>query len=109
LFALFFSPLIAMIGGYPPITAPALTIVGAMMMQNVTKIEWQDYTESIPAFLTIIGIPLSYSIADGLALGFISYAIIKAFGGRGREISWLTYTLAIVLILYFVFVRSRMG
>ncbi|HZR05027.1 MAG TPA: NCS2 family permease [Candidatus Udaeobacter sp.] len=109
LFALFFSPLIAMIGGYPPITAPALTIVGAMMMQNVTKIEWKDHTESIPAFLIIIGIPLSYSIADGLALGFISYAIIKAFSGRGREISWLTYTLAIVLVLYFVLVRSRMG
>jgi adenine/guanine/hypoxanthine permease len=89
LVALFFSPLIAMIGGYPPITAPALTIVGAMMMQNVNRIEWKDYTESIPAFLIIIGIPLSYSIADGLALGFISYALIKAFSGRGREISWL--------------------
>src|SRR5437773_541281 len=109
LLALFFSPLIAMIGGYPPITAPALTIVGAMMMQNVGKMEWKDYTESIPAFLISIGIPLSYSIADGLALGFISYAIIKAFSGRGREISWLTYVLAIVLVLYFVFVRSRMG
>jgi adenine/guanine/hypoxanthine permease len=109
LLALFFSPLIAMIGGYPPITAPALTIVGAMMMQNVAKIEWKDYIESIPAFLIIIGIPLSYSIADGLALGFISYAIIKAFSGRTREISWLTYVLAIVLVLYFVFVRSRMG
>jgi AGZA family xanthine/uracil permease-like MFS transporter len=109
LLALFFSPLIAMIGGYPPITAPALTIVGAMMMQNVAKIEWKDYTESIPAFLIIIGIPLSYSIADGLALGFISYAIIKALSGRSREISWLTYVLAIVLVLYFVFVRSRMG
>ena len=109
LLALFFSPLIAMIGGYPSITAPALTIVGAMMMQNVAKIEWKDYTESIPAFLISIGIPLSYSIADGLALGFISYAIIKAFSGRGREISWLTYVLAIVLVLYFVFVRSRMG
>jgi adenine/guanine/hypoxanthine permease len=113
LFALFFSPLIAMIGGYPPITAPALTIVGAMMMQNVAKIDWKDYTESIPAFLIMIGIPLSYSIADGLALGFISYAIIKAFSGRSREISWLTYVLAIVLaivlVLYFVFVRSRMG
>jgi adenine/guanine/hypoxanthine permease len=107
--ALFFSPLIAMIGGYPPITAPALAIVGAMMMQNVSKIEWKDYTESIPAFLIIIGIPLSYSIADGLALGFISYAIIKAFSGRGREISWLTYLLAIVLLLYFVVVRSRAG
>ena len=73
------------------------------------KIEWKDYTESIPAFLIIIGIPLSYSIADGLALGFISYAIIKAFSARSREISWLTYILAMVLVLYFVFVRSRMG
>lgn len=109
LVALFFSPVIAMIGAYPPITAPALTIVGAMMMQNVAKIEWKDYTESIPAFLIIIGIPLSYSIADGLALGFISYAVIKAFSGRGREIGWVTYLLAIVLVLYFVFVRSRMG
>jgi len=109
LLALFFSPVIAMIGGYPPITAPALTIVGAMMMQNVAKIEWKDYTESIPAFLIIIGIPLSYSIADGLALGFFSYAIIKAFSGRSREISWLTYILALVLVLYFVFVRSRMA
>jgi AGZA family xanthine/uracil permease-like MFS transporter len=109
LIALFFSPLIAMIGAYPPITAPALTIVGAMMMQNVAKIEWKDYTESIPAFLIIVGIPFSYSIADGLALGFISYAVVKAFSGRGREISWLTYLLAIVLVLYFVFVRSRMG
>ena len=109
LLALFFSPLIAMIGGYPPITAPALTIVGAMMMQNVTKIDWKDYTESIPSLLIITGIPLSYSIADGLALGFISYAIIKGFTGRSREISWLTYILAIVLMLYFVFVRSRMS
>ena len=107
--ALFFSPVIAMIGSYPPLTAPALTIVGAMMMQNVTKIKWTDYTESIPAFLILIGIPLSYSIADGLALGFISYAVIKAFSGRGREIGWLAYLLAIVLVSYFVFVRSRMG
>src|SRR5436190_23774504 len=109
LVALFFSPVIAMIGAYSPITAPALTIVGAIMMQNVTKIEWKDYTESIPAFLIIVGIPFSYSIADGLALGFTSYAIIKAFSGRAREISWLTYLLAIVLVLYFVFLRSRIG
>jgi AGZA family xanthine/uracil permease-like MFS transporter len=109
LFALFFSPLIAMIGSYPSITAPALAIVGAMMMQNVTKIHWKDYSESIPAFLIIIGIPFSYSIADGLALGFISYPVIKGFSGRGREISWLTYLLAIVLVLYFVFVRTKMS
>ena len=109
LLALFFSPLIAMVGSYPPITAPALVIVGAMMIQNVTKIDWKDHSEAIPSFLTLIGIPLSYSIADGLALGFISYPIIKLFSGRGREVSWLTYGLAAVLVLYFIFVRSRMG
>jgi len=57
----------------------------------------------------LVGIPLSYSIADGLALGFITYPIIKLLSGRGREIGWLTYLLAIVLVLYFIFVRSRMG
>ncbi len=107
LLALFFSPVIAMLGSYPPITAPALVIVGAMMMRNVTKIDWNDYSECIPAFLTLVGIPLSYSIADGLALGFISYPIIKFFSGRGREIGWLTYVLAAILILYFIFVRSK--
>jgi len=109
LLALFFSPLVAMLGSYPPITAPALVIVGALMMQNVAKIQWSDSTESIPAFLTLIGIPLSYSIADGLALGFISYPIIKLFAGRGREVGWLGYGLAAVLLAYFVFVRSQMG
>ena len=57
----------------------------------------------------MIGIPLSYSIADGFALGFISYPIIKLFSGKGRQIGWLTYVLAVVLVSYFVFVRSRMG
>jgi len=80
-----------------------------MMMQNVAKVDWRDHTESIPALLTLIGIPLSYSIADGLALGFISYPILKFFSGRGREAGWLTYILAILLVLYFVFVRSKMG
>jgi adenine/guanine/hypoxanthine permease len=109
LLALFFSPLIAMVGSYPPITAPALVIVGAMMMQNVAKIDWKDYTESVPAFLTLIGIPLSYSIADGLALGFIAYPIIKLLAGRGREVGWLTCLLALVLVAYFVFVRGKVG
>jgi len=108
LLALFFSPLIAMVGSYPPITAPALVIVGAMMIQNVAKIDWKDYSESVPAFLTMIGIPLSFSIADGLALGFINYPVIKLFAGKGREVGWLTYVLAVVLVLYFVFVRSKM-
>lgn len=109
LLALFFSPLIAMVGSYPPITAPALVIVGAMMIQNVTKVCWKDYSESVPAFLTMIGIPLSYSIADGLALGYISYPVIKLFSGKGRELGWLSYLLAVLLAAYFVFVRSGMG
>jgi AGZA family xanthine/uracil permease-like MFS transporter len=109
LLALFFSPVIGMVGSYPPITAPALVIVGAMMMQNVAKIEWRDHSEAIPAFLTLLGIPLSYSIADGLALGFISYPMIKLLSGRGRELGWLTYVLAAALLAYFLFVRSRMA
>jgi len=109
LIALFFSPLVAMIGSYPPLTSPALVIVGAMMMQNVARIDWKDHTESLPAFLTLIGIPLSYSIADGLALGFIGYPLIKLLSGRGREAGWLNYTLGSALVVYFVFVRSRMA
>jgi AGZA family xanthine/uracil permease-like MFS transporter len=106
LLALFFSPIIIMVGSYAPITAPALVSVGAMMMRNVVKIDWRDPTESVPAFLIIVGIPLSYSICDGLALGFIAYPILKFFGGRGREVRWLTYVLGIVLVAYFIFVRS---
>jgi AGZA family xanthine/uracil permease-like MFS transporter len=105
LLALFFSPLIAMIGSYPPITSPALVIVGSMMMRNVTKIDWDNYAESLPAFLIMIGIPLSFSIADGLAVGFIAYPIVKLCAGQGREVKWLMYGMAVVLVAYFLFVR----
>jgi AGZA family xanthine/uracil permease-like MFS transporter len=105
--ALFFGPLIAMVGSYPPITAPALVIVGATMLRNVTKIDWSDYGESIPAFLILIGIPLSYSIADGLLLGFIIYPIIKVLGGKGQDVTWLMRLLAVVLVVYLVLVRTR--
>jgi AGZA family xanthine/uracil permease-like MFS transporter len=109
LLALFFSPLIAMVASYAPITAPALVLVGALMLRAAEKLDWADYSESIPAFLIMIGIPLSFSIADGLALGFISYPIIKLVAGKGREVNGLMYLLALVLIAYFVFVRGRMG
>ena len=107
--ALFFSPIIAMVGSYPPITAPALVVVGSMMMRNVTKVDWSNYAESMPTFLIIIGIPMTYSVSDGLALGFIAYPIIKLFSGQGRDVKWLMYVTAIVLILYFVFVRMEVG
>jgi AGZA family xanthine/uracil permease-like MFS transporter len=106
---LFFSPVIAMVGSYKPVTAPALVLVGAMMLRHAGQVDWQDYSEAIPAFLIVAGIPLSYSIADGLGLGFTSYTLIKLCSGRGKEVSWLSYFLAAVLILYFLFVRARVG
>ena len=107
--ALLFSPLIGMIGNYLPITAPALIIVGTMMMSNAAQIEWDDPSESVPAFLTLAGIPLTYSIADGLALGFISYPVLKILTGRGRQIGKMSYTVAALLVIYFVFVRARLA
>ncbi|MBM4147579.1 MAG: NCS2 family permease [Lentisphaerae bacterium] len=108
LLALFFCPLVSLVGNYPPVTAPALVIVGAMMVRNVCKVDWNDFSEAVPAFLTMIGIPLSYSIADGLALGFISYPLIKLLSGRGRETGLLMYVLGAALVAYFILVRSRL-
>ena len=107
--ALLFSPLIGMIGNYLPITAPALIIVGTMMMSNASRIEWDDASESIPAFLTMIGIPLAYSIADGLALGFITYPMLKVLTGRGGQIGKMSYGIAALLVIYFVLVRGRLA
>jgi len=108
LLALLFGPLVRAIGAYPPITAPALVLVGVMMLQNARKVAWDDPSEAVPAFLTIAGIPLSYSIADGLALGFVSYPIVKLLGGRGRDVRWLAYLMAALLLAYFLTVRHRL-
>jgi AGZA family xanthine/uracil permease-like MFS transporter len=107
LLALFFSPIVAMFGGYAPVTAPALVIVGGMMLRNVQNLDWDDYTEVLPAFLVLIGIPLSYSIADGLALGFVAYPLVKVLSGRARDVRWVSWLVAALLLGYFVMVRSR--
>jgi AGZA family xanthine/uracil permease-like MFS transporter len=107
LLALFFSPLVALVGSYPPITAPALVVIGSLMIRGVTRMDWSNEAEIVPAFLIILGIPLTYSIADGLALGFIAYPIIKLLAGQGREVRWLMYLLAAVLLAYFIFVRVQ--
>jgi AGZA family xanthine/uracil permease-like MFS transporter len=106
LLAMFCSPCILMIANYPPITAAALVIVGALMLQSIMNIDWNDFSESVPAFLLMIGIPFSYSIADGLILGLLVYPIIKIFSGRGRQVSWILYTLMIILIFYIIFLKS---
>jgi adenine/guanine/hypoxanthine permease len=107
LLALFFSPIIGMVGSYAAITAPALVLVGAMMLRNAMKIDWDDFTESFPSFLILVGIPFSFSIADGLALGFIAHPVLKVFTGRGRDVRWFMYVLALLLGAYFIFIRAR--
>ena len=107
LLALFFHPLIKTVGaGYPigenvflyPVIAPALIIVGSMMLRNVTYIDWDDITESIPAFLTMLMMPLTFSITEGIAFGFISHALLKLVKGKGRQIHWLIYFFAVLFI-----------
>jgi adenine/guanine/hypoxanthine permease len=108
LLALFFYPLVRMIGGgydagggvtLYPIVAPALVLVGVLMMESVTRIRWNDLTEAIPAFLALVTMPLAVSITDGIAFGFISYALLKSATGRARELDWLGYVFAAVFLL----------
>jgi AGZA family xanthine/uracil permease-like MFS transporter len=112
--AVFFQPLVEMVIGdfrvsvngesiqkFPTI-APALIVVGALMMRAIRDIDWDEITESIPAFLTLVTIPLAYSIADGIAIGFISYAAGKLLAGRPKECPVLVYVFAVLLSLKFV-------
>jgi AGZA family xanthine/uracil permease-like MFS transporter len=108
LLALFFHPLVKMIGGgydaghgvtLYPIVAPALILVGIMMMESVREIRWDDFTEAAPAFLTILIMPLSLSITDGIAFGFIAAAVLKACTGRARELDWLAYAFAALFLV----------
>lgn len=97
--SLFLSPLFLMVPAAA--TAPVLILVGTFMMEPVTKIPFSDYTESIPAFLAIIMMPLTYSIAEGIAFGMISYVVLKAFTGHHKEITLVMYILAALFMLKF--------
>ena len=110
LLALIFAPLIGMVGmgiagtggtTLYPVTAPALIVVGFLMTQSILEIPWKDSTESIPAFLTLIGIPLSYSIVDGIAMGFIGHVLLKTATGKFREVSWVSLVVAVVFVVRF--------
>jgi AGZA family xanthine/uracil permease-like MFS transporter len=103
LLALFFTPLVHTVGGYPAITAPALLLVGCMMARNTKRVDWDDYTEAIPSFLIMIGIPFFYNISDGLAAGFVTYPVLKLAAGRGKEVSVLLYVVAVLFVLRYVF------
>ncbi|TCT15672.1 AGZA family xanthine/uracil permease-like MFS transporter [Natranaerovirga pectinivora] len=100
--ALFFSPIFLAIPGFA--TAPALIIVGFYMLDSIKKIDFDDYTEAIPAFLAIIAMPFTFSISEGISFGIISYTLIKLFTGKAKDVNWLMYILTILFILYYVFI-----
>ena len=119
LVAMFFSPVVQMIsGGFAvhdvimvegqqvartftlyPVTSPALIVVGSLMIRSVRDIAWDDFTEALPAFLTLVLMPLTFSITDGMAFGFISYALLKLVTGRAREAHWLIYAFALLFVV----------
>jgi AGZA family xanthine/uracil permease-like MFS transporter len=115
LVALPFSPLISVFGGsvpvpgpeegeifVSPVTAPALIVVGFLMMTAVRLIPWDRYDEAIPAFLTILTLPLTFNISYGIGFGFISYVLIKLAKGRPGEVHPLLYVAAVLFALAFV-------
>lgn len=95
--ALFFTPLIGLVPAFA--TAPALILVGALLMSEVGKINFTDFTDALPAFLTIIMMPLTSSIANGFAFGFISYTIMKIVSGQYKKVSWIMYLVSAAFLI----------
>jgi AGZA family xanthine/uracil permease-like MFS transporter len=115
LLALFLFPLVKMIGGgyaaggslvLYPVVAPALVLVGTMMIPSVRKIAWDEPTDAIPAFLTMVLMPLTVSITDGIAFGFIACAVLKIGTGRTREIHWLVYLFAALFLARYAWLMN---
>ena len=101
---LWFSPLAQTVPTFA--TAPALLYIGVQMMRSVIEIEWHDITEAAPAFLTIAFMPFTYSIADGIAMGFISYAVIKLVCGRAKEVPPMVWIVAVAWAAKFWFLGA---
>lgn len=101
--AAFFGPLVSAVSGLSAITAPALIIVGSLMMGSISKITWDELDEAFPAFLIILSMPLTSSIATGIALGFISYPLLKVVRGRWREVHPLLYVFAVLFFYQLAF------
>ena len=98
------TPLVAVVGkgmegGFNPVTAPALIAVGTLMIGAVREIRWDDATEAVPAFMTFLLMPLTFSISHGLAVGIVVYVLVKVAAGRRKEVHWLMYGLAAAFLL----------
>lgn len=101
LLALFISPFAASI---PPFaTAPALIVIGALMLKQASQLDWEDMTEFVPGFITLIAIPMTFSIPTGVALGFVIYPFTKLFTGKVRETSWIAWVIALLFATKFLF------
>lgn len=100
LIALLFAPLVGLVPGFA--TAPPLILVGALMMADVGKINFQDFSDGLPAFLTIIMMPLTGSIANGFAFGFVSFAFMKTAVGKYKEVSWIMWLVSIAFVINLV-------
>jgi len=104
LLAVFFAPVAVAIPGFA--TAPALVLVGALMMQSVAHVAWSDFTEAFPAFFTILAMPLTFSIATGLSLGVIAYTTLKVAAGKYRDVSPVLWILTILFALRYLYLAA---
>ncbi len=100
--ALFFAPLAGSVPAYA--TAPALFFVACLMMRELVALDWDETTEVVPAAVTALMMPFTYSIANGLAFGFISYCLIKLFTGKVKEVHWMTWLIGAVFLFKFIYV-----
>ncbi len=99
LLSIFLSPLAQIVPFQA--AAPALIVVGFLMMTTVREIDWNDLEVAIPAFLTIVVMPFTYSITNGIGAGFVALVAIRAFTGRAREVHWLLWVIAALFVVYF--------
>jgi AGZA family xanthine/uracil permease-like MFS transporter len=104
LVAMFFSPVATAIPQFA--TAPALILVGALMTQSVMQVDWADFTEAFPAFVVILAMPLTFSIATGLSFGVICYTLVKVAAGKYREVSAVVWALTILFLLRYVYLAT---
>ena len=97
------SLLISVVANVPAITSPILIIVGSFMMQGVAKVDWKTFDEAFPAFITMLAMPFTASIATGIAVGLITYPLLKLAKGKGKEVHWLIYIFAVLFLIQLIF------
>ncbi len=108
--SVFFAPLARTIGEgvtigevvYRPVVAPVLIIIGSLMLKSVVRIPWDDLASALPAFLTMVVMPFTFSITEGIAFGFISTSLLFSVTGRAREVSWIVHAFALLFLLRYI-------